>query len=90
MVEQKDKIKVTYELPTSVDGSVFGPSYWQAFHDLASKVPCGGCRQETESFIKFFHDLVNYRLGKQIYDKKNFIEVMNKISALKNKPLILK
>lgn len=84
------KTSVTYELETSPDPDVFGPSYWFAFHDLANRVPCINCRQEAESFIRFFHDLKNYELGKKVYDKKNFISWINKISKLKYKTLILK
>lgn len=62
---KEEKINVAYELPLSVDGNVFGPVFWNAFHDIASKVPCSGCREEAESFMKFFHDLVNYRTGKK-------------------------
>lgn len=82
--------RVTYTLPTSVDTSVFGPAYWGAFHDLASRIPCIACREKMQSMMTFVHDYVNYRLGKQIYDKQNFINTLNEISKLKKQTLILK
>lgn len=81
---------VTYELPLSPDTSVFGPPFWQAFHDLANRVPCGTCRDKMSSFMVFAHDMVNFNLGKPVYDKKNFIFWIKLISQLNNKPLILK
>lgn len=89
-MEDNEKIKVAYDLPTSLEPFVFGPDYWFAFHDLARRIPCGGCKKEAESFLVFFHDYKNYELGKKIYDKKNFINWINKISKLKTKVLILK
>lgn len=64
--------KVCYDLPTSLDTSVFGPEYWKAFHDLANRIPCGICQEKAKSFVVFWHDLKNKDLGKPIYDKENF------------------
>lgn len=85
-----EKEKIVYYLPTSVNPEIFGPDYWFAFHDLASKVPCLECSKEAESFISFFHDLKNYQLGKKVQYKKNFMYWINYISKLKNQTLILK
>lgn len=61
-----------FDLPASFDPSIFGSKYWNAFHSLASKIPCGMCRGFAEKFIVFFHDTVNMKLGKPLYDKENF------------------
>lgn len=82
--------KVTYELPTSVDTDVFGPAYWAAFHDLASKVPCGACREKMESIMIFVHDLVNLKTEKPLYNKDNFFQWLKIISQIKNKPIKIK
>lgn len=82
--------QIVYTLPTSVDTSVFGPAYWSALHGLVNEIPCFHCRREAKSFMVFFHDMKNYELGKRIHDKKNFLNWINKISKLKQQPLILK
>lgn len=61
-----------YDLPTSLDSSVFGPKYWQAFQSLAHNVPCYHCRVFAEKFISYFHDIVNIKTGKQPYDINNY------------------
>ena len=76
------KTVVSYELPNSKDTEVFGPSFWAAFHDLANRVPCDGCRDHAKSFMVFWHDLVNLRKGAKLYDEKNFKEWLNRISEL--------
>lgn len=84
------KKKFVYEIPQSVDGNAFGPPTWRALHELTENIPCSNCREEAVSFMTFFHDLVNYQLGKKIQDKKNFVSWINKIASLKRKTLILK
>ena|ERR1035437_561862 len=76
---------VTYELPNSVDTAVFGPVYWAAFADLASKIPCGPCRGHAEGMITFWHDLVNIHIGKPVYDQANFDKYMMQLSMLNKK-----
>ena len=75
--------KICYELPVTPETKVFGPKYWEAFHDLANRIPCGNCRQAGSSFMVFFHDLVNMKLGKPIYNKENFDGWVEKIKNLK-------
>lgn len=73
---------VTYRLPKSKDTKVFGPEYWAAFHDLANRIPCDGCREDTNSFMVFWHDLVNIKTGKKVYDQKNFNEWIKRVDKL--------
>lgn len=77
------KNRVCYDLPNSKDTKIFGPVFWDAFHDLASRIPCDGCREESESFVKFWHDLKNYDLGKDIQYKDNFDKWLSKIEIVK-------
>lgn len=72
--------KVCYTLPTSKDTKVFGPKWWDAFEDLASRIPCGACREESESFVKFWHDTKNVDLKKPIFDKANYDYWVKRIS----------
>lgn len=72
-----------FDLPTSVDPTVFGPKYWEAFHKLAAEVPCGGCRGFAEKFMVYFHDLVNLKTDKPIFDKATY-EYFNKSIAKLN------
>lgn len=74
---------LSYTLPTTVVPEEFGPYYWKAIHDMASRIPCGSCRGKWETFTKFGHDFVNQRLGKPIYDQKNFDEWMDYILKTK-------
>lgn len=69
--ESKTKT-LCFDLPKTVDTTVFGPKYWSAFHTLAENIPCSGCRGFAEKFMVFFHDMVNKKLGKPLYDEKNF------------------
>lgn len=61
-----------YNLPTDVNPAVFGPKYWAAFHNLAHKIPCSGCRDFAEKFMVFFHDVVNQKVGHPIYNRDNY------------------
>lgn len=70
--KNKDTETVCYKLPNTTDPSKFGPDYWAAFHDLAHRVPCPGCRGFAEKFMVFFHDTVNLKTGKPIQDEQNF------------------
>lgn len=80
---------VTYNLPDDKTPSVFGPKFWEAFHDLASKIPCDSCREESEKFVTFWHDLKNYDLGKEISDKENFKYWLIKIESIRKTKLKL-
>lgn len=77
------KTKVCYDLPNSKDTAIFGPAFWDAFHDLASRIPCEGCKAESESFVKFWHDLKNYDLNKPLEDRSNFNLWLDKIETVK-------
>lgn len=73
---------VLLKLPNSVDTHVFGPKYWEAFHKLADMVPCGQCRSKAVPFIRFFHDVVNQRTEKPIFDRDNYNKHIDFISSL--------
>lgn len=75
---------LTYRLPTTVDPDKFGPSYWKAFENLAEEIPCGACREEWKSFTTFGHDIINVRKGKEIFNKDNFTDWVNRICEIKN------
>ena len=70
--KQKTTKTLTFELPRSSDPAVFGSAYWNAFHTIANNIPCGVCKGFGQRFVIFFHDMVNLKLGKTIYDKENF------------------
>lgn len=72
----KNKEKVCYDLTKNPDPAVFGPQYWAAFHNLASRVPCGTCRGFAEKFMVFFHDVVNRKINHPIFDQKNYDEMI--------------
>lgn len=65
-----------YTLPKNVDPNVFGPYYWKAFHDVADKIPCDLCRPYAQKFMIFFHDVINKKLGKPLFNETNYNEVL--------------
>lgn len=73
---KKEEVKgwetLSFKVPTTVDPTVFGKYYWNAFHTLADKIPCGGCRGFAEKFMIYFHDLVNVKVGHPIFDRPNY------------------
>lgn len=72
-----------FSLPTTSNTEIFGPAYWKAFHQLAHQVPCSGCRDFAEKFMVFFHDMVNIKLSRPIYDQKNFDEMSELVMKVK-------
>lgn len=81
--------KVCYELPTSKETTVFGPVFWDSFQDLASRIPCGSCKEEAESFVRFWHDLKNKDLGKPIQYQDNFDYWVNRVCNNAKKRMII-
>lgn len=73
---------LTYNLPDDPNPVVFGPEFWKAFEDLASKIPCSICKDEGESFVSFWHDLKNFDLGKPIFNRDNFEKWLQRISLI--------
>lgn len=80
---KKQKESLTcYDLPTSVDPRIFGPSYWKSLHDVVHKIPCGVCRTFSEKFMIYFHDVINKKLKKPVYDQKNYDEIKQYLQSL--------
>lgn len=71
--------RVCFDLPTSSVPADFGPAYWNAFQTIAADIPCEGCRTYAEKFISFFHDVVNRKVGKAVYDQANYDYVFQTI-----------
>lgn len=78
----KDDDEKCFHLPKSPDPDVFGSAYWRAFHKLAADIPCSHCRGFAEQFMSFFHDLVNTKLGKPLYDANNYNYFLQSISKI--------
>lgn len=74
---------LSFKVATSPVPDEFGPSYWKAFHGLAHDVPCPGCRGFAEKFIIFFHDIVNLKTGKQLYDPQNYNEMQTLLQQIR-------
>lgn len=72
----KNKGKTCYELPENPNPTVFGPKYWAALHSMMSSIPCGTCRGFAEKFMIFFHDVINLKTNKPVYDPANYSEMM--------------
>lgn len=70
---------VTFKLPSSHAPDKFGPSYWKARHKLAEMTPCPACREEAVSHEIFFHDWVNNKTDKKLFNKENYDEWVKRI-----------
>lgn len=77
----KPRYKI-YELPLNPDTNVWGAKYWKAFHSIANRIPCSSCHDEAVSFVSFWHDVVNTKLGKKRYDEANFKQWTDKICEI--------
>lgn len=75
-----------FRLPNDHNPDVFGAPFWESFHTLSNMIPCPTCRNKAVPFMIFFHDIVNKKTGKKIYDPQNFnywIEHIKKIDTKK-------
>jgi len=66
--------------PTS---ECWGPIIWSYLHGIVDAIPCPKCRSEGQKLMIFIHDIVNVKLGKEIYDKRNFREVLAELDELR-------
>jgi len=61
---------------TGYDGS----GVWEKRKQVNSTIECDRCRDKAEKLETFTHDIVNGRLGKKIFDKKNWddhVDIVN-------------
>lgn len=65
---------LVFSLPENPNPKIFGSEYWKAFEILASNIPCDSCRIHAEEFVSYWHDLVNVKTSKEIFNKKNFLK----------------
>lgn len=56
---------------------VCGSSWWGALHGVVGAINCSSCREHGAQLLSGMHDLINFALGKPIYDPKNFNDVAN-------------
>src|SRR5207245_9595086 len=57
--------------------TVWGPKGWDYFEDVANSIPCQDCRKDAQNFVTAFHDLVNIKTGKEVYNPSNLLRVKN-------------
>lgn len=77
--EKKNFDIITFKLPNSHDPDIFGAPYWKARHFLSEMTPCPSCRKEAVSHEIFFHDFINKKLKKNLYNPENFDKWVEKI-----------
>lgn len=82
ILSQRNKNKVCYELPVNKNPEIFGPYYWKALHNITDRIPCELCKPFAQKFMIFFHDVVNIKIGKPLFDPENYTEVLNEISTI--------
>jgi len=49
-----------------------GAKDWKKIDNVVNGIECESCRDEGKKLMSFAHDIVNAKLGKKIFDKKNF------------------
>lgn len=54
---------------------VCGSAWWGALHGVVSAINCSHCRGEAEKLMSALHDYVNWKLGKPLFNRRNFISV---------------
>lgn len=63
-----------------------GKFAWENRRKAINKdIDCDSCNKESHKLETFNHDIVNGRLGKQIFDKKNFHEFVDIVNCVSNK-----
>lgn len=72
----KNRDKTCFLLPKNPDPTVFGPKYWEALHKMMGDIPCPICRGFAEKFMIFFHDTINKKLLKPVYNQANYSDMM--------------
>jgi len=80
--QRRDYDVITLALPRDSDPTVFGPRYWETLHKLVDRIPCPACRNKAVPFMSFFHDVVNKKTEKPLFDPKNYNEHIEFISKL--------
>jgi len=59
-----------------------GKRIWKKRMDITKTIECESCREEGINLEKFSHDIVNAKLGKPIFDKKNFKKHVQQIKCI--------
>lgn len=73
-----------FKLPKVSEPAKFGPYYWSAIHSIADQIPCSVCREDGKSLFIFAHDLVNFKIGKKIFNQPNFEKWLDHVVDIKN------
>ena len=64
-----------------------GEHIWAERKQVNAKIECDTCRENAEKLETFTHDVVNAKLGKPIFNKKNFKTHAKQIECIcKNNP----
>jgi len=51
---------------------VCGAGWWGAFHGIAEAINCNQCRERAIQLVGAMHDVVNWYLGKPIFNAEGF------------------
>lgn len=68
-----------YEKSTGYDGS----KVWRKIHGAVQEIECDHCRNNGSKLMTFSHDVVNFKLGKSLFNPKNFTEMLEKLCSIK-------
>lgn len=82
IIPRRNTDLITVALPNDPDPDVFGPRYWEMYHKITNNIPCPSCRNKAVPFMEFFHDVVNNKTGKKIFNQENFNNHIDNISKL--------
>jgi hypothetical protein len=60
---------------------IWGPLFWDEFHEILQKIPCSECQPEAVSRGRAFHDVKNVELGKPVQFPKDLVRFQKAINA---------
>ena len=60
-----------------------GSKVWEKFREIAKKdIDCEHCQKEGLKLLSFLQDLTHGGLGTKLYDKKNFLEIADRVKCV--------
>ena len=57
------------------DSAKWGPKKWRELEAWVESLPPGACRVDARRFVIAYHDLVNFKLKKELHDIQNFLDI---------------
>lgn len=75
---------LTYRVPTTMDSDYYSP-YWASLHNICEEIPCSICRNDAKERMIFFHDSINAKLKRPIFNMSLWKKYLTEMCELKDK-----